>query len=322
MIFRCKSLVLILVLVWSAAALAADAQTAHLVLLHVNDVHGQTLSRTEEGKPVGGYARLSTAVAKVRDEVGAANVLLLHAGDEFSRGDAMTTASAGASSISLMNQIGFSLFTPGNGDFYGGASNLQKRIGEAKFPVLASNVSYRLGGDRFANDSCVLQVAGVRVGFMGLCFLRKEHPSSLPLKVEAPADTAKRIVPELRTRADLVVALDHIGLDEDRKLAAEVPGIDIIVGGHSHSTLPKGNWVSSADDKRVLIAQAGEYLRYLGRIDVYLTRDAQQWTISDAKAQLIALDASVPEDPAIKAMIARMWPSTAEGSSGTSSFHR
>ena len=290
---------------------AADAELAHIVILHVNDVHGQTLSSSVEGKATGGYARLSTVVSRVRQEVGADHVLLFHAGDEFSRGDAMTMASRGAANISLMNQIGFDLMTPGNGDFYGGVENLQTRIGEARFPLLTSNVAYRQSGKQVSLDSKVLVVADVRIGVLGLCFLHKLYPASLPLTVEDPQDAARRIVPQLREKADMVLALNHIGLQEDRRLAAAVAGIDVIIGGHTHTTLPRGNRVTGPDGRSVLIAQAGAYLSYVGRVDLFFQRERGKWTLDDAQAQLIPLDASVPEDPAIKAAIARMWPATA-----------
>ena len=308
-----RALCLLVVLLWLPVSLlhAADAELAHIVILHVNDVHGQTLSSSAEGKPTGGYARLSTVVTRVRQEVGADHVLVVHAGDEFSRGDDMTNASGGAANISLMNQIGFNLMTPGNGDFYAGVGTLQKRIGEANFPVLTSNVTYRQGGKQVSLDSGILVVADVRIGVLGLCFLHKLHPASLPLTIEYPQEAAMRIVPQLREKADIVLALNHIGLQEDRRLAGAVAGIDVIIGGHTHTSLPRGNRVTGPDERSVLIAQAGEHLRYVGRVDLFLQRQAGKWTLDDAQAQLIPLDASVPEDPAIKAAIARMWPTTA-----------
>ncbi len=290
-------------------SLAAEPETAHIVLLHVNDVHGQTRGYNQDGKVVGGYARLASAVEQIRQEVGRENVLLIHAGDEFSRGDAMTIATAGASSIALMNQIGFSVFVPGNGEFYGGAANLQHRIAEAKFPVLASNVTYRLDGKPLSQDRHIANVGPVRVGMFGLCFLRKEHHSSLPLKVEDPAEAARREARKLREEnVDLVVAVTHIGLPEDRQVAQSVEGIDVIVGGQSHATLPRGNWVTAPDERPVLIVHAGDYLRYLGRVDLHLVKLPEGWSLTDASATLIPLDQSIPEDPAIKAAIARMWP--------------
>ncbi len=294
-----------------ACALACAQETAKITILHVNDSHGQTLGqRGDDGKMRGGYPRLATAVRQIRDELGSDRVILLHAGDEFSRGDAMTSATLGAANITIMNAIAFAAWTPGNGEFYGGASNLQQRIAEAKFPTLAANVSYRLDGQKFSDESTLLTVQNVRIGIFGLCFVRKEHPSALPLKVEEPAAAAGRVVPDLRRKCDIVVALDHLGLEQDRQLAAAVPGIDLIVGGHSHTTLPRGHRVQGPDGQSVLIAQAGEYLQWLGRVDLTLTRTDGSWKLTQSDASLIPLNSTVPEDPTVKALIARLWPAT------------
>lgn len=301
-----------------ADAAVAAAPSAHIVLLHVNDPHGQTQGITVNGKPWGGYARLSTMVDELRKKEGADHVVLFHAGDEFSRGDEMTSTSLGQANIDLMNKIGFAAWVPGNGDFYVGPANLQKRIAQANFPTLAANVTYRFGGEPLAKNTVVIEVQGVKIGLLGLCYVRKEHPSAFPLRVLDPIETAKRIIPELRKQADIVIALTHLGLEADRQLAAQVGGIDMIVGGHSHTVLLRGYHVNDPDGKRVLIVQAGDQLRYLGRVDLQLTRADGRWQLNDATPQLIPLDSLVPQDPAIKAMIARMWPASQPSSVPTS----
>ena len=120
-------------------------QHVELVLLHVNDIHGQTQEHALGKKSVGGYARLATAVADERRQAaqtlvpapagnGATRpadgtptyVLFFHAGDEFSRGDGLTRATLGAANIALLNAIGLDAMTPGNGEYYDGWSNLCK----------------------------------------------------------------------------------------------------------------------------------------------------------------------------------------------------
>jgi 5'-nucleotidase len=286
-------------------------QAATITILHLNDSHGQTLGTTVNGKQWGGYARLSTKLAELRQELGKDHTLLLHAGDEFSRGDAMTSSSVGEANIRILNALDIDAMTPGNGEFYVGLGTLQQRIREASFPMLTANVRSRLGGQIVGRESTFFTVQGVKIGIVGLCFVRREHPSAYLLRVEDPTATARRVVPALREKCDYVIALDHLGFDVDQKLAADVPGIDLIVGGHTHTTLPKGSWVDGPGGKPVLIVQAGDFIRFLGRVDLQFTRDNDQpWKLKDAHAALIPLDATVPEDPAIKAMIARMWPAT------------
>lgn len=304
-------LVCLLFLAFTSVLHAADAaQSAHIVLLHINDSHGHTQSWLKDGKPVGGYGRVKTVVDAIRQQEGADHVILLHAGDEISRGDALTSATLGEGNIAILNQIGVAAWTPGNGEFYPGAANLQKLISEAGFPTLASNVRYRLDGQSLAEDTAILKVQGVRLGLLGLCFLHEEYPSAWVLKVEPPVDAARRLVPELRKNADVVIALNHIGIDADRKLAGSVPGIDLIVGGHSHTVLLQGERVNDPAGHQVLIVQAGEYLEYVGRVDLDLQRSGDGWVLKKSAARLIPLGATVREDPTIKATIARLWPAT------------
>ena len=293
-----------------APLLAADAATRHLVILHINDTHGRIEGDPMNGKPYGGYARLSTLVQAIRQQEGADHVLLVDAGDVCSRGDALTTVTLGRANIDLMNFLHVGMWVPGNGDYYLGPSTLQQRISEARFPTLAANVFYRLDGSRFAPPTHILTLQGVKLGFMGLCFVRTEHPSAFLLKVYDPIETARQIVPGLRKQSDVVIALTHLGLDVDRRLADSVAGIDLIVGGHSHSILPKGYAQTGPTGKPVLIAQAGAYLHFLGRIDLDLTRSGGHWELTSTRARLIPLDGKVPEDPAVKAEIARLKATT------------
>src|ERR1035437_49453 len=97
---RMRAIVCLMLVVFSTVLHAADgAQSAHIVLLHVNDSHGHTLSWLDKGKAVGGYARVKTVVDAIRLQEGADHVILLHAGDEISRGDALTSATLGEGNI-------------------------------------------------------------------------------------------------------------------------------------------------------------------------------------------------------------------------------
>lgn len=307
---RAYLVVFVLLQVWLLAPCLGDQPSTHLVILHINDPHGQTQGMTKDGKAIGGYPRLYSLVSQIRQSEGADHVLLFHSGDEFSRGDDLTSASLGQANIALMNQLGFTAWVPGNGDFYTGAANLQKRIAEAQFSTLASNVTYRLRGESFAKNSQLLEIQGIKIGLLGLCWLRPEHPSSLPLKAEDPVVTANRIVPALRKSADVVIALTHLGLETDRKLATSVNGIDLIIGGHSHSVLPEGHVLNAPNGQPVMIAQAGSQLQYLGRIDLQLSQNNGHWEISDVQAHLIPLDNKIAEDPTTKALIARLSATT------------
>ncbi|HUT57790.1 MAG TPA: bifunctional UDP-sugar hydrolase/5'-nucleotidase [Phycisphaerae bacterium] len=292
---------------WSAdpAATTQPAETtARITLLHVNDIHGRTMPYEQGGKSVGGYSRLATLVKRMRAE--ANDALLIHAGDELSRGDALTRRTLGHANVTLMNRIGFDLWTPGNGEFYDGKDNLIALGREANFPLLTANVKLAHTGKHLGAEFVVRRLGAVKVAFFGLCHFKTALPSAKGLKVSDPIETARALVPELRKKADIVVAVTHIGYWEDLKLAGKVAGIDVIIGGHSHTLLKRGDRVKGPGGGEVLICQAGEYMRHLGRIELILARADGRWRIAQARAEVIPIDAKVPEDQAVKALLARL----------------
>jgi 2',3'-cyclic-nucleotide 2'-phosphodiesterase (5'-nucleotidase family) len=305
----------------AAAPAASDANASlTLTILHVNDVHGQTQPHKMGDKVVGGYARLATLVERARSEGDANLMLLFHAGDEFSRGDDLTRRTLGAANIRLMNVLRFDAWTPGNGDYYDGLDNLRKRSREANFAVLAANVSLSQEANGPIRPYVIRQAGPLKVAILGLCTVYSDRPEVAGIKVEAGGlETAAKFVPELRKNADVVVVLSHLGYLADITLARKVAGIDVIVGGHTHTILDKGQKVPGPAGQDVLICQAGEQLEYLGRVEVSMaaspkggegsgaaSQPARSWRVESARAKLLPLDAGVPEDPAIKALIARM----------------
>ena len=299
--------------------------TIKITILHVNDTHGRLEPWDKDGRSVGGYARLSTLVGEIRSAGDAARVFLVHAGDEISKGDELTSKTAGKANLSLMNHLKFDLMTPGNGEFYDGLRAIETRIKEAGFPFLTANIIVKSSGQRLARPFVIDKAQDVRVAFLGLCSLRTSLPSAWPFKVEDPIETAKKYVPQLRKEADIVVAVTHIGEDLDEQLAKTVPGIDLVIGGHSHTVLEKGRTVKGPDGRDVLICQTGEFLEYLGRVDLTVKpipptpkpQDAK-FRLASASARLIALDQKVKLDPEVTAMVARMSGATSQPATGRS----
>jgi 2',3'-cyclic-nucleotide 2'-phosphodiesterase (5'-nucleotidase family) len=291
-----------------SAAPASGDGNAGLVLtvLHVNDIHGQTEPHLSGGKNIGGYSRLSTLVGGVRASRDANLVLLLHAGDEFSKSDQLTRKTLGAANVQLWNYLRFDAWTPGNGDYYDGIGVLRKRISEANFPALAANVTVKGDGNCLAHPYVIKQMGPIKVAIFGLCTVYKNDQLACGLEANDPIETAARIVPELRKQADVVIALTHLGYLEDVKLAESVAGIDLIVGGHSHTVLNEGQSVPGPGDKQVLIVQTGWQLEYMGCVELKMKPAAGRWSVASAQAKLVHVDAGVPEDASVKALIARL----------------
>ncbi len=286
-------------------ASAPTTGAVRVTLLHINDPHGHLEPYSLLGQNVGGYARLSTLVHDIREANEAARTFLIHAGDELSRGDALTRKTLGTINIHIMNEIGFDFWTPGNGDFYDGVGVITGLIKKARFPVLAANVKLKGTGECIAKPFVLEHAGPVKIAFLGLCTVRTGEPSAAGLAVSSATETAAKLVPQLRKQADLVVVVSHLGYDEDIKLAGKVAGIDVIVGAHTHTKLAEGKRVTGPDGRAVLIVQANEHLLYCGRVDLTLEPVVGGYALADAKARLIPLAANVKLDPAITAIIAR-----------------
>lgn len=321
--FRLLSATVLALVTLLAAPLRAqtplpDTKPVRITFLHVNDIHGHLEEYNLNDHSVGGYARLSTAVQAVRAEKSADRVFLINAGDEFSLhadGDPspdekLTVSSKGAANVALMNQLGFDLWTPGNGEFYGGMANLRQRFGEFHGQTLSANLYNRLDGKLLFKPYVIEQVRGLRIAFFSLNFIHTNHPACLMLRMDSPVETAKKLVPELRKQADFIVAITHIGVDADREVAQSVDGIDLIIGGHSHTVLPTGLAAKAPDGSATVIAQAGEYLNYLGRVDVEVAHTPNGWEVQTLAPSLRRLDEKVQMDPAVKATIARLAATT------------
>ncbi len=316
---------------------APSDKAVRVTFLHINDTHGQIESY--EGR--GGYARLATAVEEARRldrSAGVARTFLVDCGDILSRGDELTRRTLGSANFELMNLLGFDAYVPGNGDYYDGLVVLRARMRQARFPTLTSNVTFgpkvppaqdskahgkpsvgisgeapgekahpsEVGFDGRAvlGKEYLIERAGpVRIALLGLCTVRE--PERL-MGVEDGVASVKRLAPALREQADAVVVLSHLGLRRDFELATSVGGIGVILGGHTHATLPQGITMPAPGGGRVLLAQAGEQLNFLGRVDLVFEPAAEGYRLASAKASLIELGPKLREDPQVKAKIARL----------------
>ncbi|MDQ1257372.1 MAG: Bifunctional metallophosphatase/5-nucleotidase [Candidatus Hydrogenedentes bacterium] len=298
------------ILILLAAFAAAEPGSRDLVILHINDTHG-CLFEPRAGEddapdrvaPVeGGAARLATLVRQIRAE-NPGNVLFLHAGDDLSSEDPVTVYYGGEATVQTMNALGLDAMTPGNGEFYGGVDRMLALRTNARYVLLAANLAYKASGGAILEPWIVREVNGVRVGILGLGFIRVNHPASKPLLLGDPVEAAKTYVPQLRAKADLVLLLTHIGEEQDLRIASEVPGVDIVVGGHTHTRMDPPRRVQGPDGREVVVAQAGDMYRYLGRLDVSVTPVEGQAARVEVQGKLIPVDDSVAEDPETAALL-------------------
>ena len=244
-----------------AADTAAVRPSGTFTILHTNDMHGDmkefvvdtggaTAQTGDRGRAyqqyprrgvIGGFARLATAVEGARRSHPAGSVLLVDAGDTFGDG-LLANLTRGAATIRLMDALGYTFMALGNHDYEYGAERTRELQGMARFPMRAANAIVRATDAPFLGDPTLVVLAGgVRIGLLALTYQNtdqtgnKEHTRGLSFM--SGIQTARAYVPALRKRADVVVVVSHQGTSVDSVLAVQVPGIDIIVGGHSHDRI-------------------------------------------------------------------------------------
>lgn len=276
-----------------------------ITILHTNDIHGHLLpwhgwEGELAGKTIGGMDRLGGAIRQVQKEVGAHNTILLDAGDTL--GDSMVAdETKGQAIIEAMNALGYTAMVIGNHEPDFKAEILKERITDAKFPILAANITEKSSGRLFTLPYIIQEVRGVKVGILGLAYpntpLTTAKNNVEDLEFGDAITVAREYIPRLRGEgAQLVVVLSHYGLGADKKLAKSVPGIDVIVGGHSHNRMK-----TALQQGDTLIVQAGAHGSDLGRLDLEVNSKGE---IVGHAHQLITLDhAIIPSDPQIARIV-------------------
>ncbi|MED4599805.1 5'-nucleotidase C-terminal domain-containing protein [Paenibacillus validus] len=243
---------------------AAGTSAKKITILHTNDVH----ARVEESKEGIGYAKMATLIKEFK--ASNPNTLVVDAGDTF-HGQTIANLVRGESVVNIMNAIGYDVMAAGNHDFNYGYARLQELAKTAKFPILGANVK-KADGSRVLGTTYLKEVGGVKVGFFGLTTPEtayKTHPKNVEgITFADPVAEAKAMVAELKDKADVIVAVAHLGVDKSSvdtslKVAEQVAGIDVIIDGHSHTTMEKGMMVGN-----VLIAQTGEYSKNFGKVEL------------------------------------------------------
>jgi 2',3'-cyclic-nucleotide 2'-phosphodiesterase (5'-nucleotidase family) len=258
----------------------APAQPREVVFLHTNDMHAGYLPHGAmwvkgENKPlVGGFLELSAAVDSLRKVYPGA--LLLDAGDVMT-GNPVTEydyrGARGGVLFEMMNMIGYDLWTPGNHDFDVSQENLRALTRIARFPTINANVVNDRGELLFGNAPYIIvERNGVKIGIIGIMSQQLyglvNQNNLVGIRVKSPVETTQKAIDALDPKTDLIVALTHQGADDDSALAKAVKGLDIIVGGHSHTRLRTPSVVNG-----VLMVQAGSNVENLGILRVTVEND-------------------------------------------------
>lgn len=311
-----------------ALATPAQAETT-LHLLHINDLHSriQPINRFDStcsaeddaaNECFGGVARIATAVNTLRADLEAdgQNVLVMDAGDQF-QGSLFFTTYQGDVAAEMMEAIGFDVMASGNHEWNNGPEGFARFLEQVSFPVIAGNVdvSAEPAVSELLQDHVVLDVNGTQVGVISALAIDTVETSS-------PGDnvTFTNEIEALQADVDalteagvgIIIALTHVGLPDDIRIAEAVTGIDVIVGGHSHTLLSATDpdrdsayptWITNPEGTLVPIVQAYAYSKYLGHLEVTFD-DAGE--VVFAQGDTILLDASVTPDADVAARVAEL----------------
>lgn len=255
----------VIIMTFANAGNAASG-LSELVILHTNDTHGHPLQFFENPAPdVGGLPARAALVQQIRNRY--RNVLLLDAGD-FNTGRPESNFFKAEPDILGYNYLGYDAVALGNHEFDNPFETLKEQMKLAEFPFLAANVKNK-AGENIAKPYIIKKFNGFKVAVFGLTTKTSEYvanPANIKdLIFEDEVKIAQTLVPKLRKKADIVIALVHLGIDPtddtgSRRLAKMVPGIDLIVDGHSHTFLNEPLYVNGTP-----IVQAKCWGLYLGK---------------------------------------------------------
>lgn len=242
------------------------SKTVEFTIFTFNDVYD--IHPKADG--MGGFSTLHTMLKKERTK--ARHHVTTMNGD-FLFPSIYSSYDKGKHRIELFNAMGVDLVVLGNHEFDFGPGVVLDRIRESNFPWFGANV-YDINGNYFSgpNQTKILEIEGVKIGFFGLVTNETPIVSSTensvlfcPLKL-----TAKRMCEELKQQgADIIVALTHLFIDEDRQLASEVPQIHVILGGHDHDPIV-------FYEKDTLIMKTGQNAYFLGKVVLSIEVDEQK----------------------------------------------
>ncbi|MBJ7536474.1 bifunctional UDP-sugar hydrolase/5'-nucleotidase UshA [Marinomonas transparens] len=295
-----------------------------VTILHTNDHHGR-FWQNRRGEY--GMAARKTLIDNIREEVALedGNSLLLSGGD-INTGVPESDLQDAEPDFRGMNMLKYDAMALGNHEFDNPISVLKKQHDWAGFPFLSANILDKKTGKPLFDAYKIFQVDDLKVAVVGFTTddtVKIGNPEYLEgIEIKSPIEVAKTLIPKLRKEADLVIAVTHMGHYDngnhggnapgDVTLARTVPGIDVIVGGHSQNPLFKPD-----EQSGTLILQAHEWGKYVGRLDFIYKNGAIVWSEyklipvnlkkkvkgADGKSKRVFIEDEIAQDPDMLAML-------------------
>lgn len=288
------------VLVLSLVSCGGHKGTFVLTLAHLNDTHSHlepvsvklTIAGERTGVQLGGFPRLKTAIDRMRSDN--PELLLLHAGDAV-QGTLYFTLFHGDPEFDFLNLLGVDAMTFGNHEFDRGAAAIPNWISRSRFPWLSANIDFTAEPNiaPLVSPYLIKEVRGEKIGIIGVTTETTPQSTRNVGKAvfnDAVASARQEVAALTALGINKIIVLSHLGYERDKALAAAVAGVDIVIGGHSHTLLgdaeklaaigliPAGPYpteVKGADGKRVLVLQSWQWGDFIGELQVAFTADGE-----------------------------------------------
>lgn len=278
---RLLTAIALVVLNLSPSTVSAQKQ---LTILHSNDTHSciLPLNPNLSDTVVAGRGGFLRRIAMLKEERLKDPELLYFDSGDFSQGSSYYTMFKGDVEIGLMNQMGIDASTIGNHEFDFGLDNMARLFRKANFPIVCSNYDFADTELRdIVKPYVILKRKGVKIGVFGLCppleglVATKNYG---PLRFLDPTETAQKMVDVLRKekKCDLVICISHLGWKvtdyPDNRMIEQTRGVDLVLGGHSHTYFKQLEYVNNKDGKPVAVDQNGKHGAFIGKLTLTMNK--------------------------------------------------
>ncbi len=274
-----------------------------VTILHTNDMHGYLEGEKLQGSggvefEWGGILHAFGNIVRLKQEANHQTIILDNG--DFWQGTFASNRDQGKTIVAGMNLIGYDALTLGNHDFDHGLAVIQARAREAQFPFLAANMIEPATGKTPAwlKPYTIKQIAGFKFGIIGLTNTGTPGISSHAKELRVynfvnEIETLKKILPEVKSQADFIIVVSHNGIDRETALAQAVPGIDVLVSGHTHTPQMNPKLVNGA-----ILVHAGYKAQYVGRLELLIdskTKKIVDYTKQNAPITAVSNKSTPPK---------------------------
>lgn len=263
-----------------------------LLILHTNDLH----SHFEMMPKISGYFN------QARQDWPSEQVLTLDIGDHMDRMSPETEGTNAIANLEIMNATGYDAMVLGNNEGLTFTPDFLRTTFKehARFPILGSNIYERATNltPDWLLPTLTIERSGLKIGIIGVTAAYPAYYELLGWDVTDPFEAVKTLTEQLRPHTDLIVVMSHLGLPMDRRIAEEIEGIDVILGGHTHHVLAEPLLISGT-----YLAAAGKFGQYAGHIE--LAYDPAQRRIAQFQSRVVPMTTDSEEDSSVAALLER-----------------